>query len=296
MVNKKDFGFTLIELLVVIAIIALLMAIIIPSLSLAKKKAASILCMSNARQLSIGWYMYQGDNDGNIMSAEMDGIPSGTSLGDLQGPIPGWINTPHTAASVALSSVSGSVTDEDEIRGIEDGALHPYLKSPDVFNCPADKVKSLYDTVDPEKFVTFAVPSCLAGWNEDSNGNAYQIPKFSRISSPGDRYNFIETAEERNYIAYGHFVFGGPELLSGAPAVWWSPMAVNHGDSSILGFCDGHAEVHKWQDRYTKERVVKLSELGTAMYDIDTMSGVNSSNSEDLAYMARGWAYRYKGP
>jgi len=71
-------------------------------------------------------------------------------------------------------------------------------------------------------------------------------------------------------------------------------MAVNHGDSSVLGYCDGHAEVHKWQDAYTKERIRKLSQLGTAMYEMDKSSGHNSSNSEDIAYMARGWPYRYK--
>lgn len=295
--RKKTEGFTLIELLVVIAIIALLMAVIVPGLKLAKRKAASIVCMANAKNLSLGWFAYKEDNDERIMSSEMDGIPAGTSLGDLDGPVPGWINTPCTAppGSSPLSATSTNVvTDQDEIRGIEAGALHAYLKSPEVFNCPADKVKSLpqYDTVDPEKFVTFAMPSCLAGWNE-SGGVAYQISKFSQITSPSDRYNFVETAEERNFTLFGHFVFGAPELVNGGPAVWWGPMAVNHGDSSVLGFCDGHAEVHKWQDEYTKQRVEKLSQLGTTAYTLDT-SGPNSDNSQDIAYMAKGWPYRYK--
>ena len=280
-------AFTLIELLVVIAIIALLLSIIVPGLKLAKMKASSVVCMTNAKNLSLGWFSYKEDNDNCIMSSEMDGI---TANG---GRIPGWINTPHTAAGVNLSPTSGTVTDEDEIRGIEDGALHPYLKSPDVFNCPGDKVKSLYDTVDPEKFVTFAVPVCLAGVNS-SGGTYYRVIKYNEITSPSDRYNFVETAEERNFTMAGHFVFGAPELVSGGPAVWWGPMAVNHGDSSVLGFCDGHSEVHKWQDKYTKDRVRKLSEQGTTQYLLDTASGFNSSNSEDIAYMARGWAYRYK--
>lgn len=294
---KKTKGFTLIELLVVIAIIALLLAIVVPSLKLAKQKAASVICLVNIKNLSLGWFSYKEDNDGRIMSSEMDGIASGSTLGDLKGPIPGWINTPHTAApaSSPLSPTSSNVVrDEDEIRGIEEGALHPYLKSPDVFNCPADKVKALpqYDTVDPEKFVTYAVPVCLAGWNV-VNGKAHQISKFSDISSPSGRYNFVETAEERNFTYAGHFVFGSPEWVNGGSAVWWGPMAVNHGDSSTLGFCDGHAEVHKWQDPYTKQRVEKLSRLGVTTYDLDT-SGPNSSNSVDIAYMAKGWAYRYK--
>lgn len=293
--NTMKKGFTLIELLVVIAIIALLLGIIMPGLNLAKKKAAAILCLTNVKNLSLAWYSYKEDNDGRIMSSEMDGIAKGSTLGDLTGPIPGWINTPHTAAGVPLQAQSSNVvTDEDEIRGIEEGALYPYLISPDVFNCPADKVKALpqYDTVDPEKFVTYAMPVCLAGWNI-VNGQAHQISKFSEITSPSDRYNFVETAEERNFTYQGHFVFGAPEWVNGGPAVWWGPMAVNHGDSSILGFCDGHAEVHKWRDAYTKERVEKLSRLGVTTYDLDT-SGPNSNNSVDIAYMAKGWPYRYK--
>lgn len=287
MARKK--AFTLIELLVVIAIIALLLAIIVPALKLVKQKASSIICMTNAKNLSLGWFSYTEDNKGNIMSSCMQGIT-------LNGrPVPAWIKAPFTAAAVTLSNVSSNVvTDQDEIRGIEAGALHPYLKSPEVFNCPADKVKALpkYDSVDPEKFVTFAIADCLAGWQIESTNPNYRITNLRQITSPSDRYNFVETAEERNYTSSGHFVFGAREYGNN-PEVWWGPMAVNHGDSSVLGFCDGHAEIHKWQDAYTKERVEKLSRLGSDVYTMETGSTYNSNTSVDIAFMAQGWPYRH---
>jgi len=59
-------GFTLIELLVVIAIIALLLAILIPSLSIAKERTRRVIDMTNLRQTSLGLNVYTEQNDGKI--------------------------------------------------------------------------------------------------------------------------------------------------------------------------------------------------------------------------------------
>ena len=65
--QPSQFGFTLIELLVVVAIIALLVSILVPSLTQARKVTLRTVCASNLHQLHVGTMTSATANDGQIL-------------------------------------------------------------------------------------------------------------------------------------------------------------------------------------------------------------------------------------
>jgi len=74
-------GFTLIELLVVVAIIALLISILLPSLSNAKKQAAAAACMSNLKQVTFALGMYRQDERGYLPDGPVGSLWSEAAWG-----------------------------------------------------------------------------------------------------------------------------------------------------------------------------------------------------------------------
>ncbi len=85
--TRQRIGFTLVELLVVIGIIALLISILLPTLSKAQQAAATLKCSSNLRTIGQGLAMYLNDNKGTYPMADGTATASWPTQYDV-----GWSN------------------------------------------------------------------------------------------------------------------------------------------------------------------------------------------------------------
>ena len=114
---RKPDGFTLIELLAVIVIIAILAALLLPSLSKAKDRGKMAVCCSNQRQLAIAAMTYAVDNN-EWMNPLQDvrpgpgGTPCETTyrvvLWDYVGRTPSIFDCPSERVAVYADGVSAS--------------------------------------------------------------------------------------------------------------------------------------------------------------------------------------------
>jgi len=110
-------AFTLVELLVVIAVIAILAALLLPTLSRSKATAQRIKCVSNLHQLGLATQMYWEDNGGSCFR-----FTSATNYGRLFWF--GWIEGDNVLEGQRQFDATA-------------GALWPYLQGRGVELCPS---------------------------------------------------------------------------------------------------------------------------------------------------------------
>ena len=96
-------AFTLIELLVVIAIIAILAAMLLPGVEQGERASEAIACLSNTKQMAVGFTMYAGDNGDYFPSPPegMSGFP-GPCPENIYVAVPGARMVCKTAKGVGI--------------------------------------------------------------------------------------------------------------------------------------------------------------------------------------------------
>lgn len=214
---RKSKAFTLIELLVVIAIIAILMAILMPTMHRAREQGKRMVCMNNLKQLSLSWIMYADDNDDKIVNGATGYSDVVTSWGDHEDEL-AWIDGYHP---------------DDYDLAMEDvrrGALWPFVKNEKIYRCPTARRQEAFTYS-----IMFSMNAVNHSWSQGlRNGH---VKLRSKIKQPAKRLVFIDEGHMTSdaYAVYCH------------QESWFDSPPVRHGDGSTISFADGHAEHWKWK-------------------------------------------------
>jgi len=217
--HNRRRAFTLIELLVVIAIIAILAAILFPVFAQARESARLTSCLSNVKQMSLGFKMYSQDYD------EMFPIRRVQNAGVT------WANWKHM--------------------------LQPYVKNFDIFRCPSNPAARVLDeTSDPgfnyDPSVTrtprgyfyyqaFFKSSAPVGSGEWWGGLQYSEVAFEYPA------NTLIIGENKDLFAdYGPWMPFVPDW--GASGANWGARHRGSDRKVNLAFIDGHAKITSWDD------------------------------------------------
>lgn len=230
-------AFTLIELLVVIAIIAILAGLLLPALSGAKARAQRIQCINNQRQMAITWSLYADDHNGHL-------APNGYGTpAELDGNKLWVVGVTHRDPA--------SFTNLDYLLSSESAAFAPYLKTANVYKCPADRSTIEIGGKRWPKVRSYSMNSYLAwtvpagSWNSASRWT-FQKSSELAVADPSHLFVFLDVAPAS--ICHSAFVVS----FSDAVYFYHRP-STEHRNSGVLAFVDGHVEAHRWLDAQTRD-------------------------------------------
>ena len=231
------------------------MAILLPSLNMARDQAKRIHCIKNVKTLTFAWLLYKDDHDARLVG----GHPARTSDAWMLGPTG---NDPDPI--------------EQKKEGLRQGKLFPYVKNLDVYRCPAD------ERIMRRRQYTFGSFSIAGGMNgEEKKRSNKHLIKYTEIKNPATKFVFVEECDPRGYNVGSWLVsHPGNDNWIDALAIWHSK---NRG---TLGWADGSARMHKWVNQSTIDMAARAAWGDTGSRTFTPPAG----ERDDLRFMQKGYA------
>ena len=200
-------GFTLIELLVVIAIIAILAAMLLPALASAKSKAQRIQCMSQMRQLGVGFTTFTLDS-GDMFP------PGGCSYGSATAAATQlswecWLYSYIGGTSPQSTLDQGVFYPPDDPDLVAEASSLGFPIAPKIIRCPADKfAKGSWTAAARAAYKTYCMNSAGVNYGSQIQVNdkfrTYPLPDLSQPGAHGVGIYWTDQKTTPDWDAHGY--------------------------------------------------------------------------------------------
>jgi prepilin-type processing-associated H-X9-DG protein len=274
------------------------LAILFPAAGLARNGGKVTVCLANLHLLGRAWTAYQEDNDGWLvgLSNYSTNLPPATESRATGGTPYRWVEYPlytPVYGSTPVNNVDGCNLNY-QLNGVRAGKLFAYTQNEQVYHCPNDKY---WLTKPYGPWISYSGSGCMNsedftsrnGMNITGFRTVSNVPgsttskqlvcvnKFSQIKSPANKFTFVE----EDYVIHNQWRYAGGFVMmnSGDYWSWWDWPAWYHDGRSALGFADGHAEMHAWQD----QRTLDLMRNGSS-WDHNVQR-----DNQDIVYVNNGY-------
>ncbi len=240
--NSFHLAFTLLELLTVIAIIAILTALLLPAIAIAKDRARTVYCVNSSRQLALACHLYVTDNNDKFCNAFV-----------VQG--------------------------NNVVRRAWFNLIAPYTKSTNLLLCPAFRFKAhaVVEANYPSEpadaaFSNYAFNFQVGGcdWPGIWSASDYPLTHLTAIRSPSatvlltdsgtlpiNTTNPARCVTPQSPQKAGSFVLNDPAATQPNSLVidpinpdWCGPELRHNSGRSAVAMTDGHVEIKKASEWY----------------------------------------------
>jgi len=217
---------------------------LLPTLAKAKQKAQGIQCVSNLKQLILGWTMYTGDNR-NRLAPNGDEADQPASLTDPAAQPGGnraqWC--PGRQDQTTQLSPAGAGNNVG-IQWIKLGLIYPYVNNPAVYKCPADVSSYTSFGLSYPHVRSMSMNTWMSPIEPYDNSPVISYYKDSDLGRPGPAKLWVLIDENPISINDGSFICD-PVIN---PIEWIDCPASYHNNAGGITFADGHAQIRRWSD------------------------------------------------